>query len=104
LDAAVSRIEGAVADQQRMAANLVGVWRYEYGQGVDSEESMSLARELWAGNLDAFEEWKSIRAAEAEHLQRRAQAWLADMPAAERRRWTPLLDSAIVGIEPDWDH
>lgn len=101
LDAAVSRVEGALADEERLASTLVGVWRYEFGQRLDPEECMSLSRELHAGNPDAFEEWVPIRAAEVEYLRSRAKEWVAQMTPSEQRRWWPLLASDIGGIEPD---
>ncbi len=91
LEGAAQRVERVLRDEEVVAAAMTQTWKNEYARTLDDEYRISLARELHAGNPDAFAEWETIRDDEADYISVRAEEWLAELNPGERPRWERLL-------------
>ncbi len=90
----MGRVEGVLEDDERTAAALLQVWRYEHSQTLSNDETlrqMRLARQLDAGNPAAFDEWKALMIEEIEYLGVRADEWVSGLEPREQPRWRRLL-------------
>ena len=98
LERAAQRGERVLRDEEVVAAALIQTWKNEHP--LDDEYRISLARELHAGNPDAFAEWEKVRDEENAYVRGRAEEWLSELETRERPRWQRLL-AASGGVSGD---